>query len=618
MAITKHTFKSSTSAGAGKTNNTTARTMSGYTVMPQSNYPKSGPMQTHRLQKRTTPKRAATPVSPKQSIVTRASLRKRLPSDATSSPSAVPSASGSESASPAASKVAAFHEARGLSFEDLHVQSDDHNTAFDLPASKTIPQKNSNSAMKIPTKTSTRNTKSIKPASSKPTVAADDVAQVDSFSAKRSVSTETKPLSKKRAAASDSDASSSPTKRIKLLPPRLPSKPEPVSAPVKRLKLTVEPLPVTPAIPSPSTDKPASKSKGAPVITKNGKVKKTPEYAVEHAFSGTPSNHGTSIECPIFGSLATPWSCANLSCNTGMTWVPRDTKDPQTGKGPMGRKVISQFFGRNKGSTKLIPNDVWHVYCRKDYQRARYAAEHGTADELARQVIDNLREQLIRLKFWRLDALFQVQLDKGATDRLNSYFALLRQHGNDEAAALAALPAPKDPKKVKPEEAFPPALAEEFNQRFKTADKAATANYDDIEAIIAWSEAKINAGNSTVFVPVEFLINPIQSGETVNDVATNFAQWEVDRAIRIALANSLSSTQAPNASTTSAQQPEDVVQSIEDPEATESEPEPSTPTPAPRHARFSTSTNDPMALMRDLNEQAARIGYHARSDRSLS
>jgi hypothetical protein len=282
----------------------------------------------------------------------------------------------------------------------------------------------------------------------------------------------------------------------------------------------------------------------------------------------------------------------------------------------MGRKVISQFFGRNKGPTKLIDNEVWHYYCRKDYQRARYAAEHGTTDELARQVIDNLREQLVRLKLWRPNALFQVQLDKGATDRLNNYFALLRQHGSDEAAALAALPAPKDPKKVKPEEAFPPALAEEFNRRFKTAGKAATATYDDIEAVIAWSEAQIDAGNSTVFVPAEFLINSIQDGETVNDVATNFADWEVDRARRIALANAASSS-IPNTSTMVAQ-PQDVVQSIEDPEATESERESATPTPAPRQARFNSAPSDPMALLRGLNEQAARQGYHARSDRSLS
>jgi hypothetical protein len=498
------------------------------------------------------------------------------------------------------------------------VRAGDDTTTSDLPASKNVPQKNSNSAMNAPARTSSGNTKSTKSISRKPTAATVDDTHVKSASVKRAASTETKPLGKKRAADSGSEASSSPTKRLKILPPRLPSKPsEPVSAPVKKLKIKISPPAVTPAAPAPSADKPTSKAKGAPVITKNGKVKKTPEYAVEHAFDGTPSNHGTSIECPQFGSLATPWSCANLNCSTGMTWVPRDTKDPKTGKGPMGRKVISQFFGRNKGPTKIIPNDVWHIHCRKDYQRARYAAEHGTADELARQVIDNLRDQLIRLKLWRPEALFQVQLDKGATDRLNNYFALLRQHSNDEAAALAALPAPKDPKKVKPEEAFPPALAEQFNQRFKTAGKAATASYDDIEAIIAWSEAQIDAGNTTVFVPAEFLINPIQDGETVNDVASNFADWEADHAARRAAASAAASSSISNTSTTEAQ-PQDVVQSIEDPEATESDPEDSTPTPAPRHARFSTSSNDPMALLRDLNDEAARQGYHARSDRSLS
>jgi hypothetical protein len=623
--------KSSTIKGSTKATSRPAPAMHAYTIMPQSNAPKSGPMQTHLLKRRapspSPPKRAPSRSPSKKSIVTRSSLRKRLPSDNASSPSASSTPSGSEGGSPAASKVAAFHEARSLSFDELHVRAGDETTITDLPASKNVPQKNSNNAMNAPAKTSSGNTKSTKSISRKPTAATEDDTHVKSASAKHSASTETKSLGKKRAADSGSEASSSPTKRLKILPPRLPTKPsEPVSAPVKTLKIKVNPPTVTPAVsapsvPTPSTNKPTSKAKGAPVITKNGKVKKTPEYAVEHAFDGTPSHHGYSIECPQFGSLTTPWSCANLECSTGMTWVPRDTKDPKTGKGPMGRKVISQFFGRNKGPTKIIPNDVWHIHCRKDYQRARYAAEHGTADELARQVIDNLRDQLIRLKLWRPEALFQVQLDKGATDRLNNYFALLRQHGSDEAAALAALPAPKDPKKVKPEEAFPPALAEVFNRRFKTVGKDATANYDDIEAIIAWSEAQIDAGNTTVFVPAEFLINPIQDGETVNDVATNFADWEADhlarRAAAEAAAAGAASSSVPNTSITEAQT-QDVVQSIEDPEATESEPEDSTPTPAPRHAHFSTSSNDPMALLRDLNEEAARQGYHARSDRSLS
>lgn len=622
--------QSATIAGSSKTT-TKPATMSGYTIKPQSNLPRSGPMQTHLL-----PKRAVLPEpfnKEKKSAITKASLRKRVPSDTTSSPSAVSASSDSEANTPAASKIAAFHEARGLTFEELYADSNDNTNTASLLASKKVPQKNSNSAMKTPAKKSTLNAMSTKSVSRKRKMETDDDTDFEPFSAAKPVtikcdaSAETMAAGKKRATNSDSEAPS-PVKRLKIDPPRLPSKTnkraaqdsddedEPAPAPVKRLK--INPPRITLDVSASSAVKPASKSKGGPVITKNGKVKKTPEYAVEHAFEGTPSNHGSSLERPQFGSLATPWSCANLACSTGMTWVPRDTKDPNTGKGPMGRKVISQFFGRNKGPTKLIPNDVWHYYCRKDYQRARYAAEHGTSDELAKQVIDNLRDQLVRLKLWRPDALFQVQLDKGATDRLNLYFALLRQHNNDEATARADLPAPKDPKKVKPEEAFPPRLAEVFNQRFKTAGKAATANYDDIEAVIAWSEAEINARNSPVFVPAEFLINPIQAGETVNDISQNFADWEAIRATRTAQANNAASSSAAPAISTILPQSNDVVPSIEDPEETESERDAPTPTPALRRARVSSDPNEGIAMLQSLNDEAARVGYHARSDRSLS
>jgi hypothetical protein len=550
------------------------------------------------------------------------SLRKRKHSDTTYSSLAASEHSDNEVdnlvASTPASKVAAFHKARGLSFEDLHVQSDDQGNTSTLPASKKIPQNHSTRFGKMPAQKATDEaTTSPKPVSRKRKMANDDAVDAESSFIKRDSSADTKPTS------SDSELASSPIKRLKVNPTRLSNKrpaEEPASVPAKRLKINPpRPVASTPTVAAPSrSDK--SKTKGGPAITKNGKVKKTPEYAVEHHFEGTPSNHGSSIERPLFATLTTPWSCANLACSTGMTWVPRDTKDATTGKGPMGRKVISQFFGRNKGPTKLIPNDVWHFYCRKDYQRARYAAEHGTTDELAKQVIDNLRDQLVRLKLWRPNALFKVQLDKGATDRLNSYFALLRQHNNDEAAALAAFPAPKDPKKVKPEEAFPPALAEAFNSRYKTAGKDATANYDNIEAVIAWSEAEINAGNSTVFVPAEFLINPIQAGETVNDVSDNFSDWAATRDAQRAQANTSSPSSAPAPVTSSAlPQPFDVVQSIEDPDATESEPEP-TPTPAPRdnRIRIQSVPTDHISLLRQFNDAAVAQGYHARSEHSSS
>ena len=36
------------------------------------------------------------------------------------------------------------------------------------------------------------------------------------------------------------------------------------------------------------------------------------------------------------------------------------------------RKVISQFFGRNRTCTREIPEDYWILWCRRHYQRNRY------------------------------------------------------------------------------------------------------------------------------------------------------------------------------------------------------------------------------------------------------
>jgi len=576
----------------------------------------------------------------KDPIITKSSLRNKTASTASSSPT---KPSESEPETLAQRKIAAFHEARGLTFEQLHVQSDefDDGPHHSDSSEKQTPQKNAKKAVKASSKMSTGESKATKVSAKISTGETKAVKAESKTSTGESMAATTR-ASRKRARESDENEVSqdlpvaqaakkfnlkfskgSPSNNIE----KDTSKVTATLPLVKRLKIN-PPVPVVATLPVVATPAPVSatsgKGKGKDVITKNGKVKKTPEYAVEHAFLGTPGNHGSSLERPQFASLAQPWCCANLMCSTGMTWVPRDHKDPVTGKGPMGRKVISQFFGRNKGPTKLIPNDVWHYFCRKDYQRSRYAAEHGTSTELATQVIVNLRDQLIRLKLWRPDAMFQVQLDKGASDRLNKYLALLRQHGNNEAAAAAALPAAKDPKKVKPEEAFPCALSEVFNQRFATPGNEATASYDDIENLITWSEAEINAGNSTVFVPAEFLINPIQTGETVNDVSDNFARWEVIRAAIIA--GTFTSIAADFGQTTSSPAPTPTKSaklhetSVNDPNETEvegsdSDSTPTTPTPAPR---IRANRSDPMSLLRILNDVAADIGYDARRSRSSS
>jgi hypothetical protein len=565
----------------------------------------------------------------KDPTITKSSLRNKAVSSVTSSPAKT---SDSEPDTLAERKLAAFDEARGLSFEQLHVQSaqfDDgprHSDSAEKQSPQPTPQKN-NAKKALKVTKATKVIKTIEASSSKISTTVDDSKVSTRASRKRTRENIDDEVSQDFpvAPAPEIDlkfSEGSPSTSIeqdtsKVVAPQPPAKRLKINGPAPLTSATATPAPVT-ITPAPAT---VTAGKGKTVITKNGKVKKTPEYAVEHAFIGTPSNHGSSLERPQFASLDQPWCCANLNCSTGMTWVPRDHKDPQTGKGPMGRKVISQFFGRNKGPTKLIPNDVWHYFCRKDYQRSRYAAEHGTATELATQVITNLRDQLIRLKLWRPDALFQVQLDKGATDRLNKYLALLRQHGNNEAAAAAALPAPKDLKKVKPEEAFPCSLSEVFNQRFATPGKDATATYDDIENLIIWSEAQITAGTSTVFVPAEFLINPIQPGETVNDVANNFADWEAIRAAIIA--GTLTATGAPTTlpqapmATKSSKLSETRITDADETEAEEgdNDSEPATPTPAPR---FRVGRDDQMSIMRLLNEEAEGMGYDARRSRSSS
>lgn len=582
--------------------------------------PKSSSTGLEVIQKKTSSKTSLL----KDPTITKASLRSKAAKIPTSSPA---KSSDSDPDPVAQRKLAAFHEARVLSFDQLHVQSDDFDNEANHSDSseKQTPQKNPKKAIEASS------------ASSKKMPNPTDETKVVSqrITRKRARENDDHELSQ------DSPVGSTAKKLTMKGPKGGPStsvekdssKFNATLASAKRLKINpgAAPVSVTPApAPVPATSGSVkAMSEGGPVITKNGKVKKTPEYAVEHAFIGTPSNHGSSLERPEFASLAQPWCCANLTCSTGMTWVPRDHKDPVTGKGPMGRKVISQFFGRNKGPTRLIPNNVWHYFCRKDYQRSRYAAEHGTPTELATQVIGNLRDQLIRLKLWRPDALFQVQLDKGATDRLNKYLALLRQHGNNEATAAAALPAAKDPKKVKPEEAFPCALSEVFNQRFATPGKEAIATYDDIENLITWSEAEINVGNSTVFVPAEFLINPIQPDETVNDVSNNFADWEVIRAALIAgtVAHTGAGAGATSRDTTSAPAPRASKSSktvVNDPDETEVEgsdvvddddSEPLTPTPAPR---LRTDPNNQMSIMHILNDVAEELGYHARRSRSAS
>ncbi|PYI08782.1 hypothetical protein BO78DRAFT_56380 [Aspergillus sclerotiicarbonarius CBS 121057] len=69
-----------------------------------------------------------------------------------------------------------------------------------------------------------------------------------------------------------------------------------------------------------------------------------------HPSPPTPKNTTTGITCEYQSSCTLPTS-------------------PDK---PKHRKVISHIFGRNKVSTRRIPQQAWIHYCRKHYQRVRY------------------------------------------------------------------------------------------------------------------------------------------------------------------------------------------------------------------------------------------------------
>ena len=58
------------------------------------------------------------------------------------------------------------------------------------------------------------------------------------------------------------------------------------------------------------------------------------------------------------------------------------------------RKVISQYFGRNKRETRAIPEEFWDKWCRKHYQRLRYRREVWVRQQIAliNDMIDRLEE----------------------------------------------------------------------------------------------------------------------------------------------------------------------------------------------------------------------------------
>lgn len=254
-------------------------------------------------------------------------------------------------------------------------------------------------------------------------------------------------------------------------------------------------------------------------IAKGGKGKgKKP--AVK-AFQGAKSGFGTSVQKPEDAPLDEPWKCANRDCNSGQTYHPRD------GPNSFGRKVISNFFGRNKKETNLIDANVWHNYCRKCYQRGTYRVNVISNLEKVKYYISNIDMQLDRIVLWRPEATFTVQLSKGASARLAKYYKERTKHGATTASAQAAVtktPETNSKGKVKSlslEDAFPVDLLEHFEDNYTNADQSFT----DLKLILNWVTNLAENGQIDSMPPMEFLINKKTDDEEVIDPATNYQRW---------------------------------------------------------------------------------------------
>lgn len=89
------------------------------------------------------------------------------------------------------------------------------------------------------------------------------------------------------------------------------------------------------------------------------------------------------------------------------------TLDDEAPDGPHFRKVISHVFGRNKSSTKLIPEGVWVHYCRKHYQRARYRTHQWPFTQCTL-----ILESLNRMQDWGGVKSFELVLRRREVQRL--------------------------------------------------------------------------------------------------------------------------------------------------------------------------------------------------------
>lgn len=208
-----------------------------------------------------------------------------------------------------------------------------------------------------------------------------------------------------------------------------------------------------------------------------------------------------------------PWNCAERLCTTGHTFLDVNKN---------ARKCVSEFFGRNKTQTKSIPSQVWHLSCRKSYQKARYREANRGGPYLKLWRLDHIKHQLLRLRLWRPEATFKIQLMAPARTRLLKWYKILRTNGHDRAKAEAdvKVTVPKGKKKELDES---DSVTMEHAEMIENEWAGNHRTYDDIAGFLQWVEGNIDAMD--LLPPFECLINEVQPGEIADDPNANWKQW---------------------------------------------------------------------------------------------
>nr|POF01126.1 hypothetical protein CFP56_21074 [Quercus suber] len=256
--------------------------------------------------------------------------------------------------------------------------------------------------------------------------------------------------------------------------------------------------------------------------------------SVTHFPGSTSVKPEVDPENPI-DYLDVPWKCANRNCNTGQTWLDRNK---------VGRKCTSDFFGKNKNTTRDIPPEVWHWMCRKEYQRKGNRLTKYSQDYQLWK-LDHARIQFLRIGLWRPEATFTIRLTDAMIKRLAAFHTITRRNGADRDAALAELDDGKEFKVHKknkmqllpPEMACPMDVAEYFEANYRQMG----ASIPVCLTVMDWMVAVASSRSLANDLPVEFLMDKVREGETLRDPNDNYRQWISfeDRLIANALAEGI-------------------------------------------------------------------------------